>query len=69
MTEESGACDGSDFDGNTILVGDNGNETIFISGFEIIKFSAEEKIIDLKSLMGNNMISIAIAAGENYTFF
>ena len=71
-TEKSGACDGSDFDGNNILVGSDDigyNKYVFISGFEIIKFSAEDKIIDFISLMGNNIIPTAIAIGQEYTYF
>ena len=45
----SGACDSSDFDGNTVLLGSDDNEYIFFSGFEIIKFSTEDEIIDLIS--------------------
>ena len=34
MTEMSGPCDSSDFDGITILLGSDVNESILISGFE-----------------------------------
>ena len=43
----------ADFDGNNILLGSDDvcyNKCVFISGFEIIKFSAEDKIIDFVSL-------------------
>ena len=63
----SAACDSFDFDGNTILVGsdDNGyNNYVFISGFEIIKLSTEDKFLDFISLVGNNMIPSAIAVRE-----
>ena len=55
-----------DFEGNTMLVASEDirynhslsmkgdNEYVFISGFEIIKFSTEEIIIDFKSIMGSN---------------
>ena len=69
MTEMAGACDSSDFDGNTTLVGSDDYKYIIISGFEIIKFSKEDKILDFISFTGNNMISTAIAAQENYTYF
>ena len=61
--------DNSDYDGDTILIGSNDNEYIFVCGFEIIKSSAEDKFIDFISLMGNNMISKAIAVGEKYKYF
>ena len=65
MTEISGACDSSDFIGNTDLVGIV-NEYIFISGLEYIKFTTEDKLIDFISLMGTNLIPSAIAI-EKYT--
>ena len=69
MTERSKACDISDFDGKTSLVGSDDNEYIFISGFESIKFTTDDKNRGFISLMGNNMISAAIAVGEKYTYF
>ena len=45
MTEKSGACGTSDFDGNTFLKGGDENELLFISGFEIVKFTTENKFI------------------------
>ena len=51
----------SDYDGNTFLIGSDDNEYIFISGFEIIKFSTRDKILDFISLTGNHMILTAIA--------
>ena len=69
MTEMSGACDSSDFHGDTILVGSDDNEFIFISGFEFINFSTEDKIIDFISLIGYNLIPTAMAVGEKYTYF
>ena len=72
MTEKSGACQSSDFDGNTILVGSDDigyNEYVFVSGFEIIKFTTQDKIIHFISLMGNNMIPTAIALGEKNKYF
>ena len=70
MTEKSGARHSSDFDGNTILVGSDDigyNEYVFVSGFEIIKLTTEDKLIDFISVMGNKMIPTAIALGEKKT--
>ena len=53
----------SDYDSNTILFGGDDNEYKFFSGFEIIKLSAEDKIIEFISVMGNNMIPPVIAIG------
>ena len=72
MTENSGACDSFDFDGISNLVGSDdivNNEDVVNSGFEIIKFSRDDKIIGFISLMGNNKILTAITFRENYTFF
>ena len=72
MTEKSGTCQNSDFDGNTILVGSDDigyYEYVFVSGFEIIKFTTQDKIIHFISLMGNNMIPTAIALGEKKQIF
>ena len=47
--EISGACDSSDFDGDTFLVGSDDivfNEYAYFAGFEIINFSIEEKNLD-----------------------
>ena len=63
MTDMPGSCDIFDFDGNTIIVRIDDNECQLFSGFEIIKLSTEQKIIDSISLMGNNMIPTAIAVG------
>ena len=72
MTEVSRACDSSDFDSNTTLVGSDDigcNEYVFFSGFELIKFTPEEKVIHFIYLMGNNMILCALAFGEKYAQF
>ena len=53
-------------DGNTILLECENNDYIYISGFEIVKFKIEDKIIDYISLIGNNMVSFPIAVGEKY---
>ena len=60
----SGAWDSSDFDGNNILVGSVDNEYVFTSGFEVINFNTKDKFAEFKSLMGNNLISKAIAIEE-----
>ena len=65
-----GACDGSDFDGDTILersddVGNN--EDVFISEIEIINFTTEDKLLGFLFFMGNNMITTAITLGEKDT--
>ena len=39
-------------------------EYVIVSGFEFIKFSTDDGIIDFISLIGNNMIPTAIAVGE-----
>ena len=69
MTEFSGARDKNVFDGNTLLLEGENNEYICISGLEIIKFKTDDKNIDYKSLMGNNMIPYAFAVLEKYTYF
>ena len=72
MTEMSRACDSSDFDGNSILVGSDDIgyiDYVLICGFKIINFSSEGKSFDFISLMGNNMIPTAVAIGKKYTNF
>ena len=69
MTKISGACDSFDSDGNTILVGSDDNECIFIFRFEVIKVTAEDKIIFFMSLEANNLVPNAIIVGENYRVF
>ena len=56
MTDFSGADDGSDFVGITILLECQDIENVYISGREIIKFKTNVKIIGYISLMGNSMI-------------
>ena len=96
MTEESGALNRGQYDGNSILLEMSSPlecnslyvtssecneycfgetiqtefEFIFLSGYEIVKFCTEDKIIDFISNIGNNMVLVyAIAVGENYTYF
>ena len=70
MTEFSGAVNnGSDFDGNSLLLECEDNEYTYICGLETTKFKTNDKIIDYISLMGNNMIPYAYAIGEKYTYF
>ena len=72
MNEMSRACDVLDFDGHTTLVGSDDIgyiKHVFLSGFENIKFSTDDKVIHFISLMGNNMISIALVIGEENTCF
>ena len=70
MTEFSGAVNiGSDFDGNTLLLECEDNESVYICGLEITKFKTNDKIIDYISLMGNNLIPYAYAIGGKYTYF
>ena len=66
MTERSVACDNSDSDGNTVLVGSDDNKNIFIPWFEFIKFSTENKNLEFIPLVSCNMISTAIALGGKY---
>ena len=68
ITEMSGACDNSDFDGKTKLVGSDVKGFIFISGFEIINFKTEDKMIEYISLLSNNLIPTAIAMREKNIF-
>ena len=75
-TEIPGACDSSDSDGKTILVGGDDvgynyslsvrgdKEYMFISGFQIITFNTEDKILDFKSILGINMNPTAVAIRE-----
>ena len=67
MTEFSGVEDKGEFDGTTLLPECEDNEYVYISGLEIFKFKADDKIIDYISLMGNNMIPYANIVGEKYT--
>ena len=69
MTEVSRSEDKEGFDGNTLLLEFENIEYLYISGLEIIKFKTEDKIIDYKSLMGNNMIPYAFIIGKNYSYF
>ena len=72
LTGMSVVCDISGFDGNTNLVGNDEigvNEYVFISGLQFIKISTEDKIMEFKSLMGNNMIPTARPVGEKKTYF
>ena len=49
MIQESGALTSGDCDGNSLLLDAKNsecNEYIFISGYEIVRFTTEEKIID-----------------------
>ena len=64
MTKMSGGCDSSNFDGNTISVGGDDMDYMFISGFEIIKFSTEDYIMNFITLLGYDMIPTAIAIGK-----
>ena len=48
MTEMSGACDISDLEDDTTLIGSGNDEYMFFSGFELVKLSTEDKIIDSK---------------------
>ena len=69
MTKISRTCDSFDFDGKTTLLGNDGNEDIFVSAIEKSKFAAEYKFIGFISLMLTNMIRIALAVEENHTYF
>ena len=47
MTKFSGVADnGSEFDGNTLLIECENNEYVYISGLEITKFKTDDTIID-----------------------
>ena len=75
LTVESGDLNRGDYDGNTISLGLNSapecnslnvtisecNEYIFISGYEIVRFTTEDKIIDFISNIGKSMVVFAIA--------
>ena len=70
LTELSGSVNNSsEFVGNTLLLECDNNEYVYISGLEITKFKIDDKIIDYISLMGKNMIPLAIMIGERYTYF
>ena len=70
LTEFSGAANNSsDFDGNTLLLEVEDRKYVYISCLEIIEFRTDDKILDYKSLMCNNMIPYASILGENYTYF
>ena len=71
VIEIAGACDSSDLDGNTILVGSEfgNNEYVFVSGLENIKFGTHHEIIGFMSLMDDYMIPTAKAIGEKEHIF
>ena len=69
MTEFSGADSSSGFDGNTISLECGDNDNINFSGFEILKFKTDDKIMDYISFMGSNMCLYTIAIGKKYTNF
>ena len=55
MTEKSGVCTSSDFDGVSFLVGNDHigyNKYVFILGFEIIKITTDDKITEIKLFYG-----------------
>ena len=56
MTEFSEAEDKEEIDGNTLLLECEINKYVYISGLEVFKFKADDKIIDYISLIGNNMV-------------
>ena len=58
-----------DIDVITIWVGSEDNEYVFISGFEIMKFSTEDKLIGFISYTGDNLVPYIIGIGEGFTFF
>ena len=62
---KSPECDISDYDGNTIVVGGDDNAYLFISGFQINKFSTEHKTTDFISFLSKNMTPISTAVGKN----
>ena len=70
MTAFSGANDGSNFDGNTILLecGDK-EDYVYFSGLEFSKIKTDDKIIDYISLMGKNMCPYATMVREKNTYF
>ena len=69
MTEFSEAEDEDVFDDNTLLLECEDYEYVYISGFEIFNFKADEKIIDYISLMGDNMCPHVVLSGEKCTYF
>ena len=69
MTEFSGASDKNDFDGNTLLLECENNDSVYISRLKIFQFKTDDNNIDDISLMGNNMISYTFAVVEKYTYF
>ena len=69
MTNISGACDISDFDGNTFLLECDDSENVSICGLKIFKFKTHDKIVDYMSLMGNIMCPYTFAVGEKNAYF
>ena len=69
MTEFSGAGDSSDFDCNTILLGCQNNECVYVSGLEILKIKTDDKVTDYILVIGNNMCPSTIAIYKKNTFF
>ena len=68
-TDFSGAFKNANFDGNTNLLECEDSKYVYISGLEIFEFRTRDKIIDYKSLMGNNMTPHVFAVGLRYTSF
>ena len=70
MTEFSGAADnGSDFDGNTLLLEVEDRKYVYISGLEITEFETTDKVIDCIPLTSNNIVPYVIIPGEKDTYF
>ena len=70
MTEFSGAAvNDSDFESNTLLLEFEDRNYVYFSRLEITKFETSDKVIDLISLMGNNMVPYTIIIRENFAYF
>ena len=64
MTEISNTGDKEEFDGNTLVLECEDNEYVYISGLEIFRSKADDKLLGYMSRMGNNMIPYNFAVGE-----
>ena len=63
MSESWPDCD------STLLVSCGKKEYVYISAYEIVKFTMEDKTIDFISYIDSNMHACTIAIGEEYTFY
>ena len=72
ITKESAALNRGDYVGNSFILdvaNSECNEYFFNSGYEIVRFTTEDKNIDFVSNIGNNMVVHAIAVRRKHRCF